>query len=325
MNPSQREIITLISTANSKFYPGLIVALYTALENSSGKYDYDVIVLDGGLTSAEIEKTDRLLSTLAREKNIAINVTNRVLTPEELQILPVRRGSPLTNARLLVPKLFPDMKKAVYLDSDVVCARGIEDFFEKIDDSFAISACLDPHRILKSDRTVRDRIKPSEYEWPYFNAGVIGINVARWREKFDEIIALLSAENEWKHADQSLLNYLFRGQWNRVEPLANVCLTLRNCAEGSFIKVKANIHFIGPVKPWMSNESNFYRRCADQFFDQAWLRINPGSQLPKRTVSSKSLSAAKRKIFWYQLFQPTRARLYRSALRLCQEAELGES
>lgn len=314
MNPSQREIITLISTANSKFYPGLLVALYTALENSSGKYDYDVIVLDGGLTSSEIEKIHQLLSSLALRKNVTIQVTNRILTAEELQILPVRRGSPLTNARLLVPKLFPDMVKAVYLDSDVVCARGIEEFHEKIDDSFAISACLDPHRILRSDRTVRDRIKPSEYEWPYFNAGVIGINVTRWREQFDEIIALLSAENEWKHADQSLLNFLFRGQWNQVDPLANVCLTLENCAKGSLIQAKANVHFVGPRKPWLFNESLFYRRCFDALFDEKMEKITNTVSEVKRTTLQKSIISARRKSVWYRFFMPKRAGVYAKAL-----------
>lgn len=320
MDANSKEKITLISTADSKFYPGLLVALYTALENASGNYDYDVIVLDGGLKKTEIEEMAVLLSALAQRKKISLELLNRPFTLEELKILPVRRGSPLTNARLLVPKLFPELDKAVYLDSDVLCERGIEEFYQNIDDSSAVSACLDPYQKLHSDRTVKTRITPAEYQWPYYNAGVIGMNLAIWREHFHDILDLLSRENEWKHADQSLLNFLFRGRWRQVEPLANICLTLRNCSEAVFLQSHANIHFIGPRKPWMSHESNFHRLTADLLFDKAWQRISTEGMPKKRTVNASSLSSAKRKLFWYQFFQPGRAKLYRDALRQCQKA-----
>lgn len=320
MNSNNPEILTLISAANSKFYPGLLVALATAIEHASGRYNYHVKVLNGGLTEEEVADLTEKLKNIGQLRGIAVDVENRILTTEELALLPSRRGSPLTNARLLVPQLFPAMSKAVYLDSDVLCGRGIEEFHEALDENCALSACLDPHRIVKSDRTTRTKTDRDQWQMPYFNAGVIGINVNRWRRDFEEIKKLLGAPYEWKHADQSLLNFLYRGQWNRVVPEANVCLTLRNCAENDFSQQKANIHYIGPVKPWLSQQSSFYRFRVDQLFDAASQRLLGGARESQRTVEPSSWQKAKRKALWYRFFQPERGRLYKMALQQCESS-----
>jgi lipopolysaccharide biosynthesis glycosyltransferase len=315
MISERRETISLISAANSKFFPGLLVALATAIEHASGKYDYDVKVLNGGLTDDELRLLTEKLCFLGQVCGIEVKVENRILTSEELSILPSRRGSPLTNARLLVPKLFPELEKAVYLDSDVLCARGIEEFHQALDEKCALSACLDPHRIIKSDRTTRTKMPREKWQMPYFNAGVIGINVIRWRIDFNRIAELLGGEYEWKHADQSLLNFLYCGEWNLVTPEANICLTLRNCAENDFSEKKVNIHYIGPVKPWLTLKSGFYRYEVDCLFDKAYNRLLPDQGVGKRGIDSVSYRKAKRKVFWYRFFQPGRAKLYNAILK----------
>lgn len=315
---SSREVITLISTANSRFFPGLLVALSTALEHASGRYDYDVKILNGGLTDQEgVILRDKLME-IGLTRGIHVSIENRILTNEELSILPIRRGSPLTNARLLVPCLFPELQRAVYLDSDVLCQRGIEEFYMALDPQCAVSACLDPHRMIKNDRTTRSKLPRRLWSMPYFNAGVIGINVDRWRKDFARMVELLSGENQWKHADQSLLNYLYCEQWNVVVAEANVCLTLKNCAENHFSKERVNIHYIGPVKPWLSRQSSCYRYEVDLMFDMASERLLGRDEKQPRTVSARSLESAKRKGFWYRFLQPGRAHLYRSVVRRCK-------
>lgn len=308
----------MICAANEKFFPGLLVALGTAVEQATGLFDYDIKVLNGGLTDAQVVMLTGKLIALGVSRGIAVRVENRILSDEELSILPTRRGSKLTNARLLVPQLFPDMAQAVYLDSDIVCCRGVEEFHLALDEKCALSACLDPHQIIKSDRTTRAKTKPIQWDMPYFNAGLIGINVNQWRRDFEKIKTLLGSDYEWKHADQSLLNYLYHGQWSCVTPEANICLTLRNCAENDFSQKKANIHYIGPVKPWLSHQSGFYRLAVDRLFDEAYHRLSGQSVSMDRVVSASSLKKAKRKAFWYWLFQPGRARLYQLALQQCE-------
>jgi lipopolysaccharide biosynthesis glycosyltransferase len=317
MMSERREAISLISAANSKFFPGLLVALATAIEQASGQYDYNVIVLNGGITDDEIHLLTEKLCLLGQFCGIQVKVENRILTLEELSILPSRRGSPLTNARLLVPKLFPELDKAVYLDSDVLCMRGVEEFYQALDEKSALSACLDPHGIMKRDRTTRTKIPREKWQMPYFNAGVIGINLKRWRIDFNRIAELLTDRYEWKHADQSLLNFLYCGEWNRVPPEANVCLTLRNCAENDFLEKKVNIHYIGPVKPWLSRQSMCYRYEVDLMFDVAMERLLGSQEKRPRTVNARNLERAKKKRFWYRFLQPSRSHLYRMVVQRC--------
>jgi lipopolysaccharide biosynthesis glycosyltransferase len=320
MTSNQPEKITLISAANSKFFPGLLIALGTAIEHASGSYDYDVKVLNGGLTDDEMQVLQEKLQDIGKSVGVSVTVENRILTQEELSILPSRRGSPLTNARLLVPRLFPQLEKAVYLDSDVLFGRGVEEFYQALDDLCALSACLDPHRIIKSDRTTRTKMPRKKWHKPYFNAGVIGINVNSWRRDFSKIAALLSEGYEWKHADQSLLNFLYCDQWNLVTPEANICLTLKNCAENDFADQAVNIHYIGPVKPWLTKFSGCYRYEVDCLFDRAYYRFMPDHPKEKREVHADSYHKAKRKALWYRFFQPGRARLYRLVVKKCERA-----
>ncbi|TAE91124.1 MAG: hypothetical protein EAZ81_07580 [Verrucomicrobia bacterium] len=318
MSSKPREAITLICAANEKFFPGLLVALGTAVEQATGLFDYEIKVLNGGLTDAQVVMLTGKLIALGVSRGIAVRVENRILSDEELSILPTRRGSPMANARLLVPQLFPAMAKAVYLDSDVVCKRGVEEFYHALDENCALSACLDPHQTIKSDRSTRQHAKRHQWDLAYFNSGLIGINVNRWRIDFSEIVRLMGSEYEWRHADQSLLNVLYCGQWNCVTPEANICLTLRNCAENDFTDRSANIHYIGPVKPWQSSHSSFYRAAADQIFDKAYQRMMPEEVMPSRVVSKNAIKKAKRKLLWYRLFQKSRAKIYRAALERCK-------
>jgi lipopolysaccharide biosynthesis glycosyltransferase len=319
MKSIKREAMALICAANEKFFPGLLVALGTAVEQATGAFDYDIKVLNGGLTDAQVVMLTEKLISLGVSRGIQVSVDNRILTSEELAILPSRRGSPMANARLLVPQLFPSMAKAVYLDSDVVCSRGVEEFYHALDEDCALSACLDPHQTIKSDRSTRHYAKRDQWNLPYFNSGLIGINVNRWRIDFNKIARLMGSDYEWRHADQSLLNVLYCGQWNCVTPEANICLTLRNCAENDFSQRRANIHYIGPVKPWISQQSAFYRLAVDRLFDEAYQRLSGQSVSMNRVVSGSSLKKARRKGFWYRFFQPGRARFYQLALRKCSD------
>jgi lipopolysaccharide biosynthesis glycosyltransferase len=306
--------ITLVSTAEEGFFPGLLVAVFTAIECASGNYAYEVILFNGGIREDQWSLLTGSIASISLSKGLAVTMTKIDLTAADLAILPSRRGSPLTNARLLVSVLLPNLKKVVYLDSDVVCQRGIEEFHETLRDGCAISACLDPYKIIGKDRSARRHLSKSTWRLPYFNAGIIGINVAAWAEKFPTITALLASGQEFKHADQSLLNRLFYDRWTAVPEHANHVLTLENSANFPDHHSPANLHYVGPRKPWLTNESLFYRRFFDALFDKKLEAIGDVGAKTSRSTDGKSLRAAKRKVRWYGIFMPKRASIYAKAL-----------
>lgn len=313
----------LVSTADARFFPGLLTALASALAAASGEFAYRVTVLDGGLLDEQYARLEKTLAGIAQRSSIALEVDRLIPRKETIDALPSRRGSTLTYARLAIPHLLP-ADRIVYLDSDVLCLRGVEAFWKALTPDTALSAARDPLDEIGRDRTARQELPASLHAAPYFNAGVIGINLAFWRrpEVAAKIEALLGRAQGFRYVDQSLLNILFLGQWAEVDRLDNHVLTLRHCGEFPQLGERANFHYVGPHKPWLSRESLFYRHPLNHLFDLAWASLEgESSPRPPRQIAAASLARARRKARLYRLFQPRRAAEYRRGIEAAQAAE----
>lgn len=306
--------LCLVSAANGRFFPGLLVALGSALACASGRYNYRICVLDGGLASEDWASMESHLQRIAREKDIQLELHRIEITDAFFANMPSRRGSPLTWARLAIPSILND-SKVVYIDSDVVCLRGIEEFWAAINPDIALAAVRDPLGCLGRDPLTR-QLPASKHGLPYFNAGIVGINVAHWREAETQaqISRLLAGGQSFRYADQSLLNLLFHDRWQELPAACNRVLTLGACGDLVNDGVMANLHYIGPRKPWLTPMSNFYRHAANLLFGRMheWICQNPASS--NWTVSPKSLKSARRKRLLYRFFLPGRGREYAAAL-----------
>jgi len=100
---------------------------------------------------------------------------------------------------------------------------------------------------------------------PYFNSGVLVLNMERWRERDvgAKALAYLEMHQEKIHLyDQGILNAILADEWFRLDQKWNQCSTIldpsawkepeytkalwRNTLESPHI-----IHFDGPKKPWL--------------------------------------------------------------------------
>lgn len=313
-------ILQLVSAADSKFYPGLLVALGSALACASGDFDYSITVLDGGIPDDDWAAMDSHLQRIGRKKHTKVRLfridANRALVAG----MPSRRGSVLTFARLAIPSIM-DVPKAIYIDSDVVCLRGVEEFWTGLDTGAAIVAVRDPLGTLGRDPLTR-QLPKSKHKQPYFNAGIIGMNLERWRDPEVEaqINNLLSGAKSFRYVDQSLLNLVFHDQWHDVPGACNRLLTLAACSELGHAVDPANYHYIGSRKPWLTTISNFYRHAPNLLFDRMHQWICDGGSNPPRTICPKSLATARRKSRLYRLFLPARSRYYSGALAVTRNA-----
>ena len=316
------ETIHLVSAADSKFAPGLITALGSAVASASasGRFNYDISVIDGGLTGDDWAKLESCISRIGSLKGIHIALA-RIPAAELLNAdMPMRRGSQLTYIRLSLPR-FLKVPKLVYIDSDVLCLRGIEDFWTNLDHSILVAA-RDPLGTIGRDSFVRRRLPSVKHGLPYFNAGIIGINSERWRlpENQLKIETLLPLANQFKYADQSLLNCAFYDEWQEIPAINNQVLCLQNCANLDTVHPAANFHFVGGQKPWLTSSSNASRHPANLLFDKAYEWIS-GEKPPERTVKERSLEKARRKIMLYRFFHPSRGREYAKILESALQPE----
>ena len=318
----KRNLIQVATAANTRFFPGLLVSLGSSLASASGNFDYRIFVLDGGLSADEWLIMDSCLQRLGEKKGIQVELCPIDATGSLIAGLPTRRGSSLTFARLAIPSII-DGSKCVYMDSDVLCLRGVEEFWNAINDTTALVAVRDPLGCLGRDSLTR-QLPTSKRKQPYFNAGVIGMNLDRWREPNiqSQLSELLPTAESYKYVDQSLLNFVSHDQWHELPSTCNRLLTLAACGELANTSCLANYHYIGARKPWLSSISNFYRHVPNLLFDRMHHWILGGQPCERRSICQRSLVTARKKQLIYRIFLPSRGRQYSAALAAHDNAEM---
>jgi lipopolysaccharide biosynthesis glycosyltransferase len=172
--------------------------------------------------------------------------------------LVLREG--LTNAtyyRLLLPKLIPQsVKRIVYLDADLVVRSRLDALFR-----------MDPYGKFLSaveDAGYKGQLLPlSDEHTPYFNAGVMSIDLDMWRShRIAERACKFVADNPdiIRFSDQCGLNAVINGRWCPLPPKFNVQAFHFKKKYGNKIysdgeirnamKMPAIIHYSEIKKPW---------------------------------------------------------------------------
>lgn len=152
-----------------------------------------------------------------------------------------------TYNRFLIPKLKPNIDKAIYLDVDVIALGDINELYQADLSDFALGAIADQgdEKLLQQNKD-KIKLKP---ESVYFNAGVLLIDSNKWRNNniFEKLI---STEKKYREllsmADQDVLNIYFESNYKELKKKYNVIY------DNQEIIIR---HFAGFPKPW---QADFY-------------------------------------------------------------------
>ncbi len=173
-----------------------------------------------------------------------------------------------TYYRLLAQDLLPaELDRVLYLDADIIVMCSLQKYyympFKNTDDSPCYYVVCEGPGISKRARDVYDNLE-IPYEYPYFNAGVLLINLSLLRKTYDTKTSLeyirRKGENLSNH-DQDTLNALFYDKVKYVDwHIYNQ--TILHIADKHEAKLRLDhakiIHFAGPDKPWNYNYSSWY-------------------------------------------------------------------
>ena len=131
-----------------------------------------------------------------------------------------------TYYRLFIPELYPEYKKAIYIDSDTICLTDIANLYN-IDMENNLIAGV-PDGAIQAIDVFKDYVERvvgvSDYN-NYFNAGIIVMNLEELRKyKFqDKFIYMLGKVRFEVAQDQDYMNRLCKGRvklldfsWNRM-------------------------------------------------------------------------------------------------------------
>jgi lipopolysaccharide biosynthesis glycosyltransferase len=151
-----------------------------------------------------------------------------------------------------------EFDKAIYIDIDCVIARDIQPLldFELI--NAPIAALHEMH--------LEHLNNPAFKDSAYFNAGVLVVDLNRWREQetTKKLLETSKTFTNWTgSADQDILNVVFRNNWTPLNINFNY---LVNIYPGLKIFDPIVVHFAGKSKPWInSTKTNVWKELWNHY------------------------------------------------------------
>ena len=205
----KKQTINLFFTCDDNYLPFFTVTLDSLKQNCDKTRKYQIFVLNNGLNTKNVEN----IKLNFEEESFKINFCDVSKELEEISERLHTRDyySKSTYFRLFIPTMFPTLKKALYLDCDILLKGDVSKLYDINLSSNLVGAVhdafVDTHQALQ--QYVENRIGVKPYT-KYFNAGVLLMNLEQMR-KYDfknKFFELLKSVKFDVAQDQDYLNAL---------------------------------------------------------------------------------------------------------------------
>lgn len=252
-------LIRIVMASDEPYAPHLATALRSLAEANSHIAPLEVHVLSSDIKPATRERVEQSVpagSLVLVWHDIDITVFGSFSTAHYV--------SKMTFARLLIPKLLPEtVDRVLYLDTDLLVLQNLERLWAVDLEGAVIGAVLDIlDPLVKVNRAAHPEVPDVG---AYFNAGVLLIDLNRWRaERVSErALEYLAQHPRTTYMDQDALNVVCDGHWKSLDSRwnyqAHVWITL---AEQAREALPGIVHFTMSCKPWkpssISQNAAFY-------------------------------------------------------------------
>ena len=215
--------IPVFFAADNEYIPCLAVALRSLIDNSSKDNYYLIKIL---CTNIDEENQKKIKKYEKANVNIEFVDLNYYINKVKDKLYTRDYFTKATYFRLFIPELYPQLDKALYLDSDVAILSDVADLYNiDMGDNLITGA---PDGVIQSREVFQEYVEKvvgmADYN-NYFNAGIIVMNLDELRKfKFHEkFMYLLSTVKYAVAQDQDYLNRLCKGRvkivpdtWNRM-------------------------------------------------------------------------------------------------------------
>lgn len=241
----------IVLAADAAFAAPLATALRSVADANMPAWPLDFHVINEGMSEA----AKRRIAGSLPEHSATIS-WHAIETLSFASQFSTRPGvSKMTFARLLLPRFLPQTcKKALYLDADILVLATLEPLWDLDLEGAIIAAvpdyCLDS--VAAKNRPAPKTSLPVER---YFNAGMIFLDLEKWRsERISErALNYLGQFPTTEYADQDALNVVCDGRWKELQPTWNFQFdpsqAIARTVREKNLKI---VHFVTNVKPWRS-------------------------------------------------------------------------
>ena len=277
VDSAYQESIVVVCAADNNYAMPLAVTMRSAIENLTSKCKIVFYIIDGGIS--KVNKQKILKSLIPGSCRVEfIEISNASID----SISGLHRSKPAHVSiasfyRLLLPELLPEhLEKVIYLDCDLTIEGDLwqlwqadlgENYLLAVRDTWIPFISSPPGKL----NYQKLGIDPNA---PYFNAGVLVINLKKWRNDNFSVRAIRYFMENLDYIglyDQGLLNALFVGKWEQLDARWNFNVTsfydtssnhyyswnhseslLSEDIYNSLINSPYIIHFVSENKPWVS-------------------------------------------------------------------------
>lgn len=271
--------MNVVYASNDGYARHLAVSLYSLLEHNEEADKIHVYILSMGLSE---ENKNRLIGIGAQfEREVMVIELGDL--KERFSYKVDTGGFDLSiMARLFVGEVLPEAEERVlYLDCDTVINASLRRLWEMDLESNMVGAVMEP--------TIYPAVKKSIGllpEDPYFNSGVLLIDLKRWRKEQAQKLLLdfySSRGGKLFAGDQDTINGALKGRIKPLPPRYNFFTNYRyfryshltklspvyqTITKKSFQEAKKHpviLHYMGDERPWKQGNLNHYRKVYDHY------------------------------------------------------------
>lgn len=248
--------INICLSSDDNYAQHLAVTITSILKNAKKSDNLFFHILDGGITDENKLK----IKKLKKIRDFFIEYND--IDTEIFKKFPLISNhiSTATYFRYMISTIFPHLKKIIYLDVDIVVNDSLSELYETNIDEYYMAGVEDVGYV--HHRLYDNRL---HYKFFYINAGVLLINIARWRaENIQEKLFEYTVNNFERIQmcmDQDVLNAVLHKKclpldykWNVQNSFYRTDLEVATNGNSRQILEAAKnpsiIHFAGPIKPW---------------------------------------------------------------------------
>jgi lipopolysaccharide biosynthesis glycosyltransferase len=259
---------------DTRFAVQTAVALRSLYSSNAGT-EIDAIVLHDGIAH---DVRDRVTRSIP-DPSPSVRWLDRSST--DLRSVPTFHLSTAALFRLEIPELVPDADRVLYLDSDILVHAPLAPLWHIDLGPHAAGAVRSVNfpSIGTGGAVDRWRELGLSPRAPYFNSGVLLMDLTRWRSEgiTGKVMQHIQSDHTTSSVpDQEALNVALCGQWTELAPRWNVQTPLLSDRGGGHLlydeavleEARTNpaiTHFIEEPKPW-------FRGCTHPRAGE-WLRI----------------------------------------------------
>lgn len=250
-----------------------LCVMFRSLAETNAENSFDIYVGFSSLTEDDFSSMEKALGNLdARIHRVPIDENIFSGAPV------LDRLSKATYYRLLIGEILPEsVERLLYLDPDIVINGDLSEFYNTDLGSNVIAGCTHLYGIIEWGNLRRLGIRKKDHSH-YINAGVLLIDLKKWREAVTvkSILDFIQKNSRFLLlADQDVINVLFAGRMMPAdERLYNLDeKTFRHFTEKSANPINLDwvrrntviIHYNGKEKPWNGSE---YKGKLGEFYER---------------------------------------------------------